>query len=261
MKEGYPPKGISFFLYVTIKQNKGGIIVVIIVQNLFVGLPKTVGKKDAKDPMEREWTSAIFKVPVDGPVWLSKTHLAGDGQADLKHHGGPEKAVFVYPSEHYDYWQKEMEMSEMKSGGMGENFSTIHITEESISIGDTFRVGDAIVQVSQPRQPCWKPARRFKRKDLALLIQKSGKTGWYFRVLKEGYVKRGDVLERIDRPCPEWTIARCNYIMHVDKNNLEAAKQLAECKWLAPNWRETLRKRVEKNEQLDVKKRLIGPNE
>src|SRR5690606_3030507 len=128
-------------------------------------------------------------------------------------------------------------------------------------IGDTFQVGEAIVQVSQPRQPCWKPARRFKIKELALLIQNSGKTGWYFRVLQEGYVQAGDTSQLLERPCPEWTIAGCNEIMHVDKKNIEAAQKLASCKWLAPNWQATLMKRVEKNEESDLRKRVIGPNE
>ncbi|MDQ0214441.1 MOSC domain-containing protein YiiM [Oikeobacillus pervagus] len=233
----------------------------ILLEKVFVGKPKTVGKKEAKEPMDREWTSGIFKEPVQGPIWVGKTNVAGDGQADLKHHGGPEKAVFAYPTSHYIYWQKELGSVGMMAGGMGENFSMGNITEEMISIGDTFQIGEAIVQVSQPRQPCWKPARRFKIKNLALLLQNTGRTGWYFRVLKEGFVEEGQKFILLDRPFAEWTVAKCNEIMHVDKRNLEKAQELANIDLLAINWRTTLRNRVEKGESQDIRNRVLGPNE
>lgn len=233
----------------------------ILLKKIFIGLPRTTGKKDAENPMEREWTSGIFKEPVQGAIWLSKTNLAGDGQADLKNHGGPEKAVFAYPIEHYTYWLQELGTHQILPGGMGENFLLENLTEEMIAIGDTFQIGEAIVQVSQPRQPCWKPARRFKVKNLALLIQNSGRTGWYFRVLKEGYVEEGQTFKLVDRPLPQWTIQRCNEIMHVEKQNIKLARELAQCELLAPNWRTTFKNRIEKGENPDILKRVLGPNE
>lgn len=232
-----------------------------LLKKIFVGLPRTVGRKEAENPMEREWESGIFKEPVKGSVWLGTTNLAGDGQADLKHHGGPEKAVFAYPIEHYAYWQQELGPYQISPGGMGENFLLENLTEEMLAIGDTFQIGEAIVQVSQPRQPCWKPARRFKVKNLALLLQNTGRTGWYFRVLKEGNVEEGQTFTLVDRLFPQWTIQRCNEIMHVEKQNLELASKLAQCDLLAPNWRTTLNNRIEKGENLDIRKRVIGPNE
>lgn len=232
----------------------------ILLNKIFVGLPKVIGAKKAVHPMDREWESAIFKQPVDKAIWVGKLKLDGDGQADLKNHGGLEKAVFTYPSEHYTYWQQEHGLTDMKQGGMGENFSTLHVSEENISIGDTFEIGGAIIQVSQPRQPCWKPARRFKMKNLALLIQDTGKTGWYYRVLQEGLVEAGQTFKLLERPSPEWTINECNKVMHVEKTDMDKATKLAQCEWLAIKWKTTLLNRVEKGEHLLLSKRVFGPN-
>lgn len=233
----------------------------IILKKVFVGLPQKIGVKSAENPMEREWESGIFKQPIQGPVLLTKTGLQGDGQADKENHGGPEKAIFVYPFEHYESWQKELDTKEIGPGAMGENFLLENRNEEMVCIGDTYQIGDAVVQVSQPRQPCWKPARRFKIKNLALLIQNSGRTGWYFRVLKEANIEGGQKLTLIDRPYPNWTIAKCNEIMHGPSPNPEQIVELAQCELLAQNWRNTLNKRIESGEASDIRKRVIGPNE
>jgi MOSC domain-containing protein YiiM len=233
----------------------------ILLKQVFAGMPKTVGLKEAKNPMDREWTSAIFKEPVPGSVWVGKTGLTGDGQWDLEHHGGPEKAVFAYGYENYTYWQKELGISEITSGGMGENFVMDQITEDMVSIGDTFQIGEAVVQVSQPRQPCWKPARRFKVKTLALLLQNTGRTGWYFRVLTEGNVEAGQAFTLVDRPYPEWTIQKCNQVIHAKKQNFEELHELSQCELLAPGMRATVAKRVEMMETPDIRSRVFGPNE
>ncbi|MBV7506649.1 MOSC domain-containing protein [Bacillus sp. sid0103] len=233
----------------------------IFLKEVFVGMPKTVGSKEAKNPMEREWTSAIFKEPVQEPVWVGRTGLTGDGQWDTEHHGGPEKAVFAYAFENYTYWQKELENYKITAGGMGENLVMEHLTEEMISIGDTFQIGEAVVQVSQPRQPCWKPARRFNVKTLALLLQNTGKTGWYFRVLKEGYIEKGQTFTLVDRSYPQWTIQKCNQVIHAKEQNFEDIFELSKCELLAPGMRETLAKRVERLETPDIRSRVFGPNE
>lgn len=234
-----------------------------ILNKVFVGLPKTIGSKEAANPMEREWTSAIFKEPVEGPIWVGKTGLTGDGVADLEHHGGPEKAVFAYSIENYTYWRNELDISDISAGGMGENLVMEHATEETVSIGDTFQIGEAIIQVSQPRQPCWKPARRFKIKNLALLLQNTGKTGWYFRVLQEGYIEEGQTFTILDRPYPHWTIQKCNQILHGKQQNFIEMQELAGCELLAPGMRDTLAKRIEKRNSgaPDIRNRVFGPNE
>lgn len=231
------------------------------LKTIFVGLPKTVGNKEAANPMDREWKSAIFKDPVKGSIWVGKTNLSGDGQGDLEHHGGTEKAILGYSFENYSYWQNEQGFPQITPGGMGENFLMTNSNEKTISIGDTFQIGEAVVQVSQPRQPCWKPARRFKIKNLALLMQNTGKTGWYFRVLKEGLVEEGQTFSLLERPYPQWTILKCNQVIHAKEQNFAELRDLAQCELLAPGMRATLEKRVEKGEAADIRSRVFGPNE
>lgn len=232
-----------------------------LLKKVFIGKPKTVGDKDAASVMDREWTSAIFKKPVEGAVWVGKTGLTGDGVFDTKNHGGPEKAVFAYSLENYSYWQIELGNSAIGPGGMGENFLLENLTENTVSIGDTFQIGEAVVQVSQPRQPCWKPARRFRIKTLALLIQNTGRTGWYFRVLKEGLVEEGQTFTLLEHPYPQWTIQKCNEILHSKEPNFDEMQELAQCELLAPGMRATLEKRWALKAIPDITDRVYGPNE
>lgn len=225
-----------------------------------IGMPQALGQERAPDPMDQPWTTGFFKRPVTNPIWLGMTNLDGDGQADLKNHGGPEKAVNVYPFEHYSYWQQELGTASLPFGAFGENFTTGSLLESEVCLGDIFEVGEALVQVSQPRQPCWKLARRWRRKDLALRVQESGRTGWYFRVIREGTIQAGACLRLVERPCPEWTVASANNIMHHRTDDLQAAQALAECQALAVRWRETLMKRVETRTVGSSTARLYGPN-
>lgn len=231
-----------------------------IVDSIFVGVTKTLGDATAKMPLDREWTTAIFKEPVDEPIYLGETNLSGDEQADLIHHGGRDKAVFSYPSEHYLYWQEKLNNTTITQGGMGENFSTINLSEATVAIGDIFQVGEAIIQVSQPRQPCWKPARRHRTKELAVLIQNLGRTGWYYRVLQEGWVAAGQPLTLIERRTPEWTIEKCNDVMHHDQVNFERIAQLVEIDTLADSWKTTLQNRLATKKVEAIEKRVYGPN-
>ena len=208
-----------------------------------VGLPRVLGRPDAVDPMDKVWTTGFFKEPMAGPVWLGRTNLAGDGQADLRNHGGPEKAVNVYPAEHYPYWETELGIARLPRGAFGENFTTAGLLESVVCIGDVFEIGEGLVQVSQPREPCWKLARRWRVKDLALRVQQTGRTGWYFRVLREGTVEAGERVVLVDRLYPEWTVAAANDVMHHHKADVAAARVLAECPALATSWRETLARR------------------
>lgn len=229
------------------------------VNKILTGKVKRMGTPGAKSPMEREWESGIFKNIAFGPQWIGTEGFSTDEIADKKAHGGPEKAVFAYPSKHYRYWRDDMNIMEMGIGAMGENLSLENTDESTVCIGDTYRFGDSVVQVSQPRRPCWKPARRFRVMDLALRIQNSGRTGWYFRVLQEGSAESGKEMELIERPYPEWTIAACNDVMYVKKRDLKLTEQLASCKLLAPNWKKSLEKRLQGKQSSDAK-RVYGPN-
>ncbi|WP_174615834.1 MOSC domain-containing protein [Virgibacillus ihumii] len=229
------------------------------VHKLFTGKVKQMGYEGAENRMDRPWKSGMFKQERQGEPWLGKTGFTEDEVADTKNHGGPEKAVFAYPKKHYVFWQDELELDSIGVSAMGENLSVENADEFQVCIGDTYRFGESLIQVSQPRQPCWKPARRFRIMDFALRIQNSGRTGWYFRVLKEGNASSGMYLELIERPYPQWTIAACNEVMHVKKDDLKAAEKLASCELLAPNWKRTLNKRL-RGKQSSVEKRVFGPN-
>ena len=207
-----------------------------------VGTPRELAA--AGEPGARPWTTGAFKEPVDEPVWLSRTQLEGDGQADARHHGGPDKAVCVYPAAHYPAWRAELWLPEMEYGAFGENFTVANLVEDEVCIGDVFMVGEALVQVTQPRKPCWKLARRWAVRDLAERVQESGRTGWYLRVLREGEVAGGLPMVLLHQPFPEWSVTRANQVMHRDRCDREAAAALAQCPALSESWRETLLRRV-----------------
>lgn len=229
------------------------------VSKLLTGKVKTLGVEGAKDPMERPWESGMFKQEKNGPVWLSKTGLKGDEVADKKNHGGPEKALFVYPAAHYEYWQQDLEIDSIGIGAMGENIALVGGDEFTFCIGDTYQLGEAVIQVSQPRRPCWKPARRFKVLDFTLRIQNTGRTGWYFRVLQEGHIEAGDEFVLLERPYPQWTIAASNEVMYVKTDDLRLADELASCELLAVNWKRSLFRRL-RGQKENIKRRVYGPN-
>jgi MOSC domain-containing protein YiiM len=205
-----------------------------------VGLPHTYGREGADDPMDRPWETGFFKQPVDGPLWLGRANLVGDGQADLVNHGGEDKAVLCYAASHYPEWRTALDKPDLPHGAFGENFTIDGLNEETVCVGDVYRLGDALVQVSQPRQPCWKLAWRWRIKELTALVEHSGRTGWYIRVLEEGEVRAGLELTLLDRPYPEWTIIRASRVMRNRRRDPVAAGELAACEALAVSWREHL---------------------
>jgi MOSC domain-containing protein YiiM len=223
-----------------------------------VGMPREFGGEEADDPMESPWSTGSYKEPVAGPVYLRRTNLDGDGQADLTVHGGPDKAVCCYPAGHYPGWQRDLNLPEFSHGAFGENFTLRGMTEADVCIGDVWQVGGATVEVSQPRQPCWKLARRWKINDLTRRVQKSGLTGWYFRVLTEGLVAPGLPLTLVARPSPAWTIERANRVMAVDKKDRALAAELAAVPGLSESWKAAMRKRAASGIEAETGARLDG---
>ncbi|MGC4096356.1 MAG: MOSC domain-containing protein [Nitrospira sp.] len=203
-----------------------------------------MGSSDCPDPMDQVWRTGFFKDPTTESIWLAQLNLDGDGQADLENHGGVEKAVNVYPIEHYPYWAQTSALGDLTPGAFGENFTTEGLLEGDVCIGDIFEIGESLVQVSQPRQPCWKLARRWRVKDLALRVQETGRTGWYFRVLREGHVQAGNTLMLMERPHPNWTVSSANLVMHHQTNDRQAAQNLADCDYLSSRWHEKLKRRA-----------------
>lgn len=228
------------------------------VWSIQAGLPEQRRHDDPVDLLGKPWTTGMYKRTVTGPVQLHRHNLEGDGQADLVHHGGPDKAVCAYPSEHWLHWHGTLPPQQLIGGAFGENFTLQGLTEDDVCIGDIFTVGTAVVQVSQPRQPCWKLARRWQRKDLALQIEHTGFTGWYFRVLEEGIVESNVTLCLMERPFPEWTITTANHIMHHERDNRTAADHLSRCPLLSASWQRTLRQRVQNQDATDPQRRRLG---
>lgn len=204
--------------------------------------------------------SAIAKSPAAGPLWLGAEGLQGDAQADRRVHGGPEKAVHHYPLDHYTDWRADLDGLALLDapGAFGENISTTGMTEETIAVGDIFRLGGALIQVSQGRQPCWKLNHRFGVPDMARRVQDTGRTGWYYRVLQPGLVSPGDELNLIDRLAPDWTLRRLWRAMYVDRLNRAELEPIAALDVLAEGWRRYAIRRLESGRIEDWRPRLEG---
>ena len=204
--------------------------------------------------------SAIDKRPAAGPWRIDALGLAGDAQADSKHHGGPEKALHHYPFEHYATWVGEIGDDPLlrMPGAFGENLSTRGWMEGNVCIGDVVRFGSALLQVSQGRQPCWKLNRRFRRPDMALRVQSTGRAGGYYRVLEAGVADSDDFLWLIDRPRPAWTLQRLSRLLYRGADDREGLAELAALPELAQNWRDLARQRVDSGKVEDWTKRLYG---
>lgn len=216
------------------------------IVSIQVGQPATRHFADPRDGKDRSWTSAFFKEPVAGPVWASRTNLAGDQQADLENHGGIDKAVLAYSAENYEYWRTQLARPDLPHGAFGENLTIAGLDEWSVCIGDEFQAGGVRFQVSQPRQPCWKLSRRWQIDDLARQVIANSKSGWYLRVLTEGELTAGMSIELISRPNPAWAVARASDLMHHRKDDLTGAAELAALPELSLSWQDDLRQRIAK---------------
>jgi MOSC domain-containing protein YiiM len=215
-----------------------------ILDSVQVGVPKSYGFEDAADTHDKPWTTGFFKTLVCGSVFVGATNLAGDGQADLKNHGGIDKAVLAYSADHYPKWRDELRKPDMPHGAFGENLTIAGLNEETVCIGDVFRIGTVTFEVSQPRQPCWKLARRWRMHELVGSVVRNGRTGWYLRVLEEGWIENQMAITLIERPNPSWPIARANQILHHHRTDLELTRGLADVPRLANSWVEELCERV-----------------
>jgi MOSC domain-containing protein YiiM len=208
------------------------------VVSLSVGLPREV-----------EWDghtvlTSIFKAPVDGRLQVTALNLEGDKQSDLTVHGGVEKAVYAYPSEHYAYWRNELPDTELNWAMFGENLTTEGLIEADVRIGDRFRVGSAEFVVTQPRLPCFKLGIRFGRKDMLKRMLKSGRTGFYFAVTREGEVGAGDAIERISRAADDLTISDIVNLYTVDAGNQDLIRRATRSSILPEGWKNYFRKRL-----------------
>jgi MOSC domain-containing protein YiiM len=182
--------------------------------------------------------TGIFKKPVSGPVQLRTLNLDGDRQADLSVHGGPYKAVYAYPSEHYPYWRQELPGVELPWGMFGENFTTVGLAEDDLHVGDRFQIGSAIVMVRQPRTPCYKLAAKFQLDEMVERFLLSGRSGFYFSVEQEGLVEVGDAFELLGRNAEGITISEMNRLFVREKYNQDLLLKAIQTEALPEDWRE-----------------------
>ena len=205
-----------------------------------VSLPKEV-------PHGRETVSTgIFKEPVGDRIMLRKLNLDGDGQADLENHGGVDRAAYAYSVENYDHWRHELGWHEFNFGQFGENFTVEGMVEDDIHIGDVFRVGDALVEVSQPRPPCFKLGIKMGMPGFPKMFLASGRVGFYLRVLEEGEVDAGDVFERVESDPEQVSVREMSRLLFFEPENLEGAKRALRVRALSPGWRNSFEERLAK---------------
>ncbi|BAY09952.1 MOSC domain-containing protein [Calothrix sp. NIES-2098] len=207
-----------------------------------VGLPREVTWKG------KAVRTGIFKEPVNARVMVRELNLDGDRQADLTVHGGVDKAVYVYPFEHYDYWQSQLPDTELTFGIFGENFTVSGLREEELNIGDRFKIGSVELMVTQPRLPCYKLAIRFGRSDMVKRFLTSRRTGFYFRVLQEGEVVAGDTLELISRDTNNITVADITQLYVREQNNPELLHRAAQLEALPESWRDYFQEQIRRSD-------------
>ncbi len=205
-----------------------------------VGLPREVTWKG------KIVRTGIFKEPINTRVMVRELNLDGDGQADLTVHGGVDKAVYVYPFEHYDYWRSELPDTELTPGIFGENFTVTGFKEEELNIGDRFKIGNVELMVTQPRLPCYKLGIRFGRPDMVKRFLASRRTGFYFRVLQEGEVVAGDTLELVSRDEHNITVADITKLYTRDKTDPELLHRAAQLEALPESWRDYFQEQIDR---------------
>ena len=206
-----------------------------------VGRPRTIAASGDGQPWDREWETAFWKDPVVGPVALRSLHVDGDAVAETNGHGGPDQAALCYSADHYRLWRQELELPDMPHGGFGENLTIAGQEEPTVCIGDVYAMGEALIQVSKPRSPCFKISWRWRRADLLRRVESSGRHGWYVRVLREGMIEAGEPVSLEDRPHPDWTVRAAADVIRFRKRRPELAAQLAACEGLATEDRLRLR--------------------
>ncbi|MGE6631707.1 MOSC domain-containing protein [Bacillus sp. NPDC077027] len=207
------------------------------IQGIQVGLPVTTCVNG------REMKTGIHKNRIAGPILLNKLHFDGDGQADLVHHGGYDKAVCVFPYDHYAYFETYLGC-QLEAAAFGENVTVHQLVETKVCIGDVFQLGEAIVQVSQPRQPCFKLAQKHGEKNLVKEVQETGFTGYYLRVLEEGIVQTNSQLIQLERDPHQVTVHEVNELKYRHTSDIEKLRRVLQVETLAEHMKKSFEKRL-----------------
>lgn len=191
-------------------------------------------------------STGIYKDPVEGRVMLRRLNLDGDRQADLSVHGGPTKAVYVYPSEHYEFWRREFPEMDLPWGMFGENFTTEGLTETAVNIGDQFRIGETRLMVTEPRLPCYKLGIKFGRADILKRFLKSGLTGFYLSVSQEGFVEADDSIEPISQDENGVTVADIVRLYAHERDDVKTLRRALQVEALPESWRSHFQHQLDK---------------
>jgi MOSC domain-containing protein YiiM len=217
-----------------------------------VSLPKEIDFEGQKV------TTGIFKEPVEGRVMLRTLNLDGDKQADLTVHGGPDKAVYAYPIEHYEFWRKVFPNMEMPNGMFGENFTIEGLMENEVTIGDIFQIGSSKVVATQPRMPCYKLGVKFGRMDVLKKFLASGRSGIYFKVLEEGEVGAGDPIVQITKDPNRITISDIVRLYASDREDIKMMQRAVKVEALPEGWKDYFLEQIRRVEKKQARNRNVG---
>jgi MOSC domain-containing protein YiiM len=206
--------------------------------SLQVGRVRSLAISGMPGQSDREWRTAYYKEPVSAPVRVGRLGLDGDEQFDRESHGGPDRALLGYSAEHYASWRAELGIETMGPGGFGENLTISGQNETGVCVGDTYAIGDARIQVTQPRGPCANISRRWQRPDMVKRVAQTSRFGWYLRVLDEGEIAAGMAVRLVERPYPGWNVAHVFRLRAEPGLDPETVAALARCPELSPGYRE-----------------------
>ena len=185
----------------------------------------------------QDYLTGIYKQAVKGRIWLGRLNLDGDGQADLDAHGGPNRAVYCYPHENYAYWRKELQRDDFQYGQFGENLTTQGLLENQVCIGDIYEIGQAVIQLTQPRVPCYKLANKLGIPSFAKTFLRANRSGFYARVLEEGGVQADDGIRLLQRDAVGMSVAEVNAELYLEKGDRASVERALRIEALSPGWR------------------------
>ena len=221
------------------------------ILSINVSLPKEIDFEGQKV------TTGIFKEPIEGRIMLRTLNLDGDKQADLTVHGGPDKAVYAYPIEHYEFWRKVYPDMEMPNGMFGENFTIEGLMESEVSVGDAFEIGSSKVIATQPRMPCYKLGVKFGRMDVLKKFLASGRSGIYFKVLEEGEVGAGDSIIQIKNDTNRVGISDIVRLYASDREDIKTMRRAVKVEALPEGWRDYFYEQIRRVEKNQPKGKLL----
>ena len=221
---------------------------------LLIGEVKNYGSQSATNKLNTPWSSAIFKVAQNGEIFANELGFEGDRVADTKHHGGPEKAIFANSFSNYAQWEKFLGLKNMAYGAMGENLCIDGLDESSVCVGDIHKIGSLVLQVSQPRKPCFKLSKRWGNENMATHIFETGLTGWYYRVITPGSCKAGDTIEIVEKDEVGMSILEVNRLFYAPNENLKLLEKFNALTTITNGWHDDVKRRLNNTYSIEFMK-------